>query len=103
DLFNCRVAGNVLNDDILGSMEYACAVAGSKIVVVMGHTSCGAVKGAIENVELGSLTELLAKIRPAIAATEFTGDRSPKNAAFVDAVARTNVERMMEGIREKSP
>jgi len=102
DIFNCRVAGNVANDDILGSMEFACKVAGAKVVLVMGHTACGAIKGAIDNVELGNLTGLLAKIRPAVQATTFTGDRSSKNYAFVDAVARKNVELAMAEIRNRS-
>ena len=88
-IFSGRVAGNVADEDILGSMEFACKVAGSKVVVVMGHTSCGAIKGAIDGVQLGNLTALLAKIRPAIEATRYTGERSAKNYAFVDAVART--------------
>jgi len=102
DVFNCRVAGNVANDDILGSMEFACKVAGAKVVLVMGHTACGAIKGAIDNVELGNLTGLLAKIRPAVQATIFKGERSAKNYAFVDAVARKNVELAMAEIRTKS-
>jgi carbonic anhydrase len=103
DIFNSRVAGNIANDDILGSMEFACAVAGAKVVLVMGHTACGAIKGAIDNAELGNLTALLAKIRPAIPATSYTGDRSSKNAAFVDAVARTNVQLTVADIRKRSP
>ena len=103
DAFNCRVAGNVVNEDILGSMEFACKVTGAKVVLVMGHTSCGAIKGAIDNVELGNLTGLLAKIRPAVTATEFTGERTSKNPGFVDAVARKNVELTMKQILEKSP
>lgn len=102
DIFNARVAGNIANSDILGSMEYACKVAGAKVAVVMGHTACGAVKGAIDNVELGNLTGLLAKIRPAVKATTFKGERSSKNAAFVDAVARKNVELTIADIRKKS-
>jgi carbonic anhydrase len=103
DIFSARVAGNVADEDILGSMEFGCKVAGSKVVLVMGHTACGAIKGAIDGVELGSLTALLAKIRPAIEATQYTGDRSTGNYAFVDAVARTNVSLTIAGIREKSP
>jgi carbonic anhydrase len=102
DIFNCRVAGNIANDDILGSIEYSCKVIGAKVVLVMGHTSCGAIKGAIDNVELGNLTGLLAKIRPAVKATKFEGERSSKNPAFVDAVARQNVELTTTAIREKS-
>jgi carbonic anhydrase len=100
--FNCRVAGNIANEDILGSMEFACKVTGAKVVLVMGHTSCGAIKGAIDNVELGNLTGLLAKIRPAVAATAYTGQRTSKNLEFVDAVARTNVTMTMAQILAKS-
>jgi carbonic anhydrase len=103
DIFNARVAGNIANDDILGSMEFACKVAGAKVVLVMGHTACGAIKGAIDNVELGNLTGLLAKIRPAVKATEFEGERTSKNPSFVNAVARKNVELTMAQILEKSP
>jgi carbonic anhydrase len=103
DIFNCRVAGNVRNADILGSMEFACKLAGAKVVLVMGHTACGAIKGAIDNAELGNLTELLAKIKPAIEATSYTGDRSAKNYAFVDAVARKNVEMTVANIPKDSP
>src|SRR5829696_7744183 len=92
DIFNCRVAGNIRNADILGSMEFACKLAGAKVVLVMGHTACGAIKGAIDNAELGNLTGLLAKIKPAVAATSYTGERTSKNYSFVDAVARKNVE-----------
>ncbi len=95
DTFNARVAGNIANDDILGSMEFACKLAGAKVVLVMGHTACGAIKGAIDNAQLGNLTGLLAKIRPAVEATQYQGDRSAKNYAFVDAVARKNVELTM--------
>jgi len=102
DVFNARVAGNIANDDILGSMEFACAVAGAKVVLVMGHTACGAIKGAIDDVQLGNLTGLLAKIQPAVKATAYQGERSAKNSAFVDAVARRNVELTMENIRKGS-
>jgi carbonic anhydrase len=103
DIFNSRVAGNVENSDILGSMEFACKLAGAKVVLVMGHTGCGAIKGAIDNAELGNLTGLLAKIKPAVAATTYTGERTSKNYAFVDAVARKNVEITMADIRKDSP
>jgi carbonic anhydrase len=103
DTFNARVAGNVANDDILGSMEFACKVAGAKVVLVMGHTACGAIKGAIDNVQLGNLTGLLAKIRPAVEATQYQGERSAKNYGFVDAVARKNVELTMVDIHRRSP
>ena len=103
DTFNARVAGNVANEDILGSMEFACKVAGAKVVLVMGHTACGAIKGAIDNVQLGNLTGLLAKIRPAVEATQYQGERSAKNYGFVDAVARKNVELTMADIHRRSP
>ena len=102
DCFNARVAGNIANDDIIGSMEFACKVAGAKVVLVMGHTSCGAIKGAIEKVQLGKLTGLLDKIRPAVEATRYQGDRSAKNYGFVDAVARKNVELTMADIHRRS-
>jgi carbonic anhydrase len=103
DIFNSRVAGNVENSDILGSMEFACKLAGAKVVLVMGHTACGAIKGAIDDAALGNLTGLLAKIKPAVAATTYTGERTSKNYAFVDAVARQNVEMTMTNIRKDSP
>ncbi|MFZ2077525.1 MAG: carbonic anhydrase family protein [Xanthobacteraceae bacterium] len=102
DIFNCRVAGNVANPDILGSMEFACKLAGAKAVLVMGHTACGAIKGAIDNAELGNLTGLLDKIKPAVQATNYSGERSAKNYAFVDAVARTNVQITMDNVRKNS-
>lgn len=103
DIFNCRVAGNVESADILGSLEFACKLAGAKVVLVMGHTACGAIKGAIDNAELGNLTGLLAKIKPAVEATAYAGERSAKNYAFVDAVARKNVEMTVADIRKDSP
>jgi len=103
DIFSGRVAGNIVDEDILGSMEFACKAAGSKVVLVMGHTACGAIKGAIDSVQLGNLTALLAKIRPAVEATHYTGERSAKNYEFVDAVARKNVSLTIANIREKSP
>jgi carbonic anhydrase len=102
DVFNCRLAGNVPNPDILGSMEFTTKLAGAKLVLVIGHSACGAVAGAIANAELGNLTQLLARIRPAIKATTFDGDKSADNAAYVDAVARKNVELAMDGIRKGS-
>jgi carbonic anhydrase len=102
DVFNARVAGNIANDDILGSMEFGCKVAGAKVVLVMGHTACGAIKGAIDKVQLGKLTGLLAKIRPAVEATRYQGERSAKNYDFVDAVARKNVELTIADIRGRS-
>jgi carbonic anhydrase len=103
DTFNARIAGNVVNDDLLGSMEFACAVAGAKVVLVFGHTACGAVKGAIDDVEMGNLTGLLARIKPAITATKFDGEKSSRNAAYVDAVARSNVVLALDNIRRRSP
>ena len=103
DMFSARIAGNVVNDDLLGSLEFACAVAGAKTIVLFGHTACGAIKGAIDDVEMGKLTGLLARIKPAISVTTFTGEQSSKNAAYVDAVARTNVLLGLDGIRRRSP
>ncbi|AIF48642.1 carbonic anhydrase family protein [Dyella japonica] len=102
ETFTARVAGNISNDDLLGSLEFACAVAGSKLVLVMGHTACGAIKGAIDGAKLGNLTGLLDKIKPAVDATQFSGERTSKNDAFVDAVAATNVRRTVEEIRHRS-
>ena len=104
DIFSARVAGNVLNDDILGSMEFACKVSGAKLIVVMGHSNCGAVKGAIDNVELGNLTGLLDKIKPAINDVPDDGQpRTSKNLEFVDKVAEANVRLVMKQIPERSP
>lgn len=104
DIFNTRIAGNVINDHIIGCMEFSCKLAGAKLIVVMGHTSCGAVKGACDNVELGKFTALLKKLEPAIKSTitpEGT-DRSSKNLDFVDRVAQKNVELTIENIKEQS-
>jgi len=103
DVFNSRVAGNIVNEDILGSMEFACELSGAKLVVVMGHTACGAIKGAISNAVLGNLTGLLAKIKPAVDATIYEGERTASNYDFVDAVARTNIEFAIRDIRTRSP
>ncbi|HEY7291754.1 MAG TPA: carbonic anhydrase family protein [Vicinamibacterales bacterium] len=102
DGFNARVAGNVVNDDLTGSLEFACAVAGAKVIVLFGHTACGAIKGAIDDVEMGNLTGLLARIKPAITTTTFTGTKSSKNADYVDAVARTNVLVGLDNLRRRS-
>jgi carbonic anhydrase len=104
DIFSARVAGNVLNEDILGSMEFGCKVSGAKLIAVIGHSNCGAIKGAIDNVELGSLTGLVAKIKPAMDAVP--GDaasRTSKNYKFVDEVGEANVRLVMQQIRERSP
>ena len=102
-IFNCRVAGSVESADVLGSLEYATKIAGAKLIVVKGHSSCGAVQGAIADKNLGHLTQLLAKIRPAIAETEYLGTRTADNPEFVDAVARKSVELTVGRIRGSSP
>ena len=102
--FSAQVAGNVANPDVLGSLEYACKVAGSKVVVVLGHTNCGAVKGACDGVRFGNLTDLLDRIQPAIDSIPDDGtDRSSKNPAFTTKVAHANVLHQMERIRHESP
>jgi carbonic anhydrase len=104
DVFNARVAGNVLTDEILGSLEFACNVSGAKEILVVGHSNCGAVKGAIDGVELGKLTVLLDRIKPAIAQVPDDGQpRTTKNDAFVQKVAEANVRLVMKQIREQSP
>lgn len=104
DVFSARVAGNVLNNDILGSMEFACKVSGAKLIAVVGHSNCGAIKGAIDNVELAHLTGLLDKIKPAVAAVPDDGQpRDSKNPEFVEKVAEANVHLVMQQIREQSP
>ena len=102
DVFSVRIAGNVINDDILGSMEFACKVAGSKLVVVLGHSSCGAVKGACASVELGNLTGLLHKINPAIEAVK-QSEPTLADTEFVQKVAEKNVQLSMENLIGKSP
>ena len=104
DVFSVRIAGNIINEDILGSMEFACKVAGSKIIVVLGHTKCGAVKGACDHVEMGNLTALLSKIQPAVYDEKtITENRSSSNDAFVEKVTSINVKRTVIGIMERSP
>ncbi len=103
DIFVARVAGNFVNEDILGSMEFACKVSGSKLILVMGHEYCGAVKAAIDDVKLGNITNMLAKIRPAIEMTDYTGDRSSGNPEFVHLVCKSNVKNNISQIRERSP
>ena len=106
DIFSVRLAGNVINGDALGSMEFACKVAGSKVLVVMGHTACGAVKGACDKVELGNLTGLLDRIQPAVEATKEPSDpaeRTSANGDFVFAVTEANVHLTMAELKEKSP
>ena len=102
DIFSARVAGNFVNTDILGSLEFACRVAGSKAIVVLGHTSCGAVKGAIDQVELGNLTAMLQRIEPAVEAAGPTDMRSSSNTEFVQRVADANVSLTVAAILEQS-
>ena len=101
DIFAARVAGNIVNTELLGSMEFACRLAGSKLVVVLGHTSCGAVKGSISSARLGNLTQLVQKIEPAVEAIE--GERDADNDGYVDAVAEENVRMVIAEIRRDSP
>jgi|TARA_B110000305_G_scaffold53041_1_gene58238 carbonic anhydrase len=106
DIFSARVAGNFVNEDILGSMEFACKLAGTKIVLVLGHTSCGAVKGACDDAKLGNLTALISKIKPAVEAVEEPIDKSLRNSSnidFVNTVAKKNVHMTITNIRTQSP
>ena len=103
DIFSVRIAGNIVNTDILGSMEFACKVAGSKLIVVLGHSKCGAVKGACDHVEMGNLTELLSKIQPAVYQENTTKEnRTSINESFVENVAEINVKRSVKNIIERS-
>ncbi|WP_036380621.1 carbonic anhydrase family protein [Muricauda sp. MAR_2010_75] len=105
DIFSVRIAGNFINEDILGSMEFGCKLAGTKAIVVLGHTSCGAIKGACDHARLGNLTKLINKIEPAVAAVPEPADealRTSKNLDFVDAVAIKNVEMAIADIRKRS-
>lgn len=102
DIFSPRIAGNFVNADILGSMEFATAAAGSKLIVVLGHTECGAVKGACDNVELGNLTQTLSNISPAVYATEIEGPRNSQNKDFVNAVSHNNVAMTVQNILDRS-
>lgn len=103
DIFVARVAGNFVNEDILGSMEFACKVAGAKLIMVMGHEHCGAVKAAIDDVKLGNITPMLTKIRPAVDMIDYEGDRTSKNQEFVHKVSISNVQNTMNKIRTDSP
>lgn len=103
DIFVARVAGNFVNEDILGSMEFACKVAGSKVIVVMGHEHCGAVKAAVDKVKLGNITPMLTKIQPAIETIEYDGERNSKNAEFVHMACESNVRNTINEIRLQSP
>ncbi|WP_431244099.1 carbonic anhydrase family protein [Flavobacterium sp. P21] len=104
DLFVARVAGNFVNEDLLGSMEFGCKVSGAKLILVLGHESCGAIKSAIDDVKLGNITAMLSKIKPAIAKSkDFKGDKTSKNDEFVEHVAKTNVLETIENIKARSP
>ena len=104
DIFSVRIAGNIINEDILGSMEFGCKVAGSKIIVVLGHTKCGAIKGACDHVEMGNLTALLSKIRPAVDDELTTSEnRNSTNNEFVEKVSVINVKRTVQSILQRSP
>lgn len=104
DVFVGRVAGNLVNEDLLGSMEFACKVAGAKMILVMGHQHCGAIRGAIEDVKLGNLTALLAKLKPAVTLSEdFEGEKSAANPKYVKHVAVNNVRHSLANIRAHSP
>ena len=103
DIFSIRLAGNVINDDVLGSMEFSCRAAGSRLVVVLGHTQCGAIKGACDQVQLGNLSALLNKIQPSVyRERSVTGDRTSKNGAFVERVAEIHVRRSVDAVVEQS-
>jgi len=104
DVFSVRIAGNIINEDILGSMEFGCKVAGSKIIVVLGHTKCGAVKGACDHVEMGNLTALLSKLQPAVYDEKtVTENRTSSNEGFVEKVSEINIKRTVHAIMERSP
>ena len=103
DIFVARVAGNFVNEDILGSMEFACKVSGSKLILVMGHEHCGAVKAAVDDVKLGNITPMLTKIKPAVEKVDYSGERTSGNAEFVHMVCESNVQHTISQIREKSP
>jgi len=105
DVFSVRIAGNVINTDIVGSLEFSCRVAGAKLIVVLGHSNCGAIKGACDHLEMGSLTELLSKIQPAVYEETLTTEvekRNSKNLTFVENVAKLNVKRSVKSIVNRS-
>lgn len=104
DIFNVRIAGNIVDEDVLGSMEFACKVTGSKLILIMGHTNCGAIKGACDDVKMGNLTALLSKIKPAVDSVPgFEDRRNSNNDDFVDTVSRKNVKLAMKNILDNSP
>jgi len=102
DIFSCRIAGNILNEDILGSMEFACKVAGAKLIMVLGHSECGAIKGACNNVKMGNLTSLLKKIR--VVVKEFSKDKrvNQQSSDFIDLISKENVKNVLKNIPKKS-
>lgn len=102
DIFSARIAGNIVNEDILGSMEFACKVAGSKLIVVLGHTRCGAIKGACDDVQLGNLTALINKIKPSVEGVSYDGAKDSGNIEFVDMVAEKNVHHAIDEILDRS-
>lgn len=102
-IFNARIAGNIVNDDIIGSMEFACKLMGSKLIAIIGHNNCGAIKGACDGAKLGNLTTVLDKIQPAISEVKNSGDRTSKNEQFVQDVAIENVINGIQIIKERSP
>lgn len=103
DVFVARVAGNFVNEDILGSMEFACKVSGSKLILVLGHEHCGAIKAAVDDVKLGNITPMLSKIRPAVESIEYEGDRTSKNQEFVQLASKSNIKNTIAEIRKNSP
>ena len=104
DLFVCRIAGNFVDEDILGSMEYGCKVSGAKLIVVMGRNHCGAIKSAVDDVRMGNITEMLTKIKPAVALSQdFKGEKNSKNKEYLDCVSKNNVRHAIEAIKLKSP
>ena len=103
DIFVGRVAGNFVNEDLLGSMEFGCKVAGAKVILVLGHEHCGAIKSAIDDVKLGNITAMLSKIRPAVEKVTYQGDRTSGNPEFVHQVCESNVKNTIEQIRQNSP
>lgn len=104
DVFSVRIAGNIINEDILGSMEFGCKIAGAKIIVVLGHTRCGAIKGACDHVEMGNLTALLSKIQPAVYDEKTVlENRNSNNDEFVEKVAAINIKRTVQSIMQRSP
>lgn len=104
DMFVARNAGNIVNEDVLGSMEFACKVSGAKLILVMGHSSCGAVKSAIDDVKMGNITAMLAKIKPAVALSEnFEGEKNSKNEMYTEVVGKNNVLHTLETIKQRSP